>query len=464
MTSLNPNLPGSDGMPTDDLNPDGPQPLAFSYFWLLLFFVVYCARPEDWVPFLSALPLARIAGVLCLVSFLASIPRLSRNLPRETIYLVLLVFQLWLTVPLSPIWVGGAFYTTLDFSKVLLIVVVMGVAVTTMARLRRLIFVQTASVAAIAAVTLLKRDLAMGRLEGVLHGIYENSNQLALILVLTFPLCFAFMLRTPRWWRKAIWAVVALLLVYDIMLTGSRAGLLALVVGGGVCLWEFGVRRRRVALTMVAGGAGLLLMFFAGGIVKDRFEAMFTDQPDTQEEQAAYGSAIKRQELMWRALEVTAQHPLFGVGPGNFNSISGQWHDQHNSYTQMSSEGGLPAFILYVLLLWCALTNLRKTNRLAPQDSEEVLFAGALRASMYAFIVGSFFAACAYHFFPYFLMGYSTGLLAIIESQYQTGTEAPQESYEAIYGEGDHDEPAAAFPASRPAWNSEVPVVWEPTE
>lgn len=447
MTTLDPDLFGSEATPPDEYRPAGPRPLAFSYFWLLLFLFIYCARPEDWVPFLSALPLARIAGVFCLVSFLASIPSLTRNLPRKTIYLGLLVFQLWLTVPLSPVWKGGAFDTTLDFSKVLLIVVVMGVAVTTMARLRRLILVQTASVAAIAAVTLLKRDLVMGRLEGVVHGIYENSNQLALILVLTFPLSFAFMLRTPSWWRKAIWAGVALLLMYDIMLTGSRAGLLALIVGGVVCLWEFGVKQRRVALTMVAAGASLILMLVAGTTVKDRFDAMFSDQPDTQEEQAAYGSAIKRQELMWRSLEVTAEHPLFGVGPGNFNTISGQWHDTHNSYTQMSSEGGLPAFILYILLLWCALSNLRKTSRLAPPDSEEALFAMALRASMYAFIVGSFFAACAYHFFPYFLMGYSTGLVAITESHYQTEAEAPQHSHEAIYGEVDNDEFAAAFPA-----------------
>jgi O-antigen ligase len=464
VTSFSPGVAAAENTPPDDFQADGPQPLAFSYFWLLLFFVVYCARPEDWVPFLFALPLARIAGVFCLVSFLASIPRLSRNLPRETIYLTLLVVQLWLTVPLSPVWVGGAFYTTLDFSKVLLIVVVMGVAVTNIARLRRLIFVQAASVAAIGAVTLLKRDLVMGRLEGVVHGIYENSNQLALILVLTLPLCFAFMLRTPSWWRKAIWGAVAMLLVYDTLLTGSRAGLLALAVGGGVCVWEFGIKGRRIALTMVAAGAGLMLMLLASGTVKDRFNAMFNDQPDTQEEQAAYGSAIQRQELFWKALDVTAEHPLFGVGPGNFNTISGQWHDTHNSYTQMSSEGGLPAFILYALLLWCALTNLRKTQRLAAPESEEALFAMGLRASMYAFLVGSFFAACAYHFFPYFLIGYSTAIVAIVESQQEIKIEAPQGFHEAIYGEREYDESAAAVPAGRCAWNPEVSVLWEPTE
>jgi len=436
-------LPGADLLEPDatststvyqrDSTSDQPQPVGAAYFWLLLFFVVYCARPEDWVPGLSVVPLARIAGVFCGLSFLASIPQLRRQLPRETVFLALLVFQLWLTVPLSPVWRGGAFYTTLDFSKVLLIVLVMGVAVTSMARLRRLIFVQTASVAVIAAVTLVKGGSRLGRLEGIVHGIYENSNELALILVLTLPFCIAFLLRTPSWWRKAVWATAAMLLVYGTMLTGSRAGLLALLVGGGVCLREFGLRGRRIALIVGAGGVAVVLMLFASNTVIDRFHAMFNDEPTTEAGRAAYGSAVQRQELVWKALAITADHPLFGIGPGNFNTASGVWHDPHNTYTEMSSEGGVPAFILYVLLLWYALANLRNTNRLALPDSEEALFAMALRGSLYGFMVGSFFADSAYHFFPYFLVGYTSALVAIVEAKHQP--EAPEEIQEEIHGE-----------------------------
>jgi O-antigen ligase len=424
------NLVGADGG-----KKDAPErrPLAGAYFWLVLFFVVYCARPEDWIPGLSIVPLAKVAGVFCGLSFVASIPQLRRHLPRETVFLALLVFQLWLTVPMSPVWRGGAFYATLDFSKVLLIVLVMGVAVTSIARLRRLIFVQTASVAAIAAVTVLRKGLVMGRLVGAVHGIYENSNELALILVLTLPLCFVFLLRTPSLWRKAVWATAAMLLLYGTMLTGSRAGLLALLISGTVCLREFGIRGKRIGLVLGAGGVAMVLMVFASDTVMDRFHAMFNDEPTTAEGRAAHSSALQRQDLFWKALTITAEHPLFGIGPGNFNSISGIWHDQHNTYTQMSSEGGVPAFILYILLLWCALSNLRKTNRLAPPDSEEALFAMALRGSLYGFMVGAFFADSAYHFFPYFLVGYTSALVAIVEAKQEAG--ATEEIQEQTYEE-----------------------------
>ncbi|HEX8817042.1 MAG TPA: O-antigen ligase family protein [Terriglobales bacterium] len=417
-----------------------PSSSSFAFFWLILFFLVYCARPEDWIPGLAVIPLAKIAGVFCLLSFVATLGRARPKLPREMIYLILLVTQLWLTVPMSPVWRGGAFTITLDFSKVLLIMFVMTATVTTMRRLRQLIFVQTACVAVVAAVTLIKGQLLLGRLTGAINGIYANPNELALTLIFVLPLALAFLLRAKGILRKVIGTAAVLVLVYVTVLTGSRAGLIALIVSGGVCLWEFGVRGRRPGLVVVAGGLGLAMVVSAGSTVTDRFKAMFSDeQPTNEAERAAYGSAKQRQDLFWKSLAVTAEHPLFGVGPGNFNSISGNWHDQHNSYTQMSSEGGVPALALYLLILWRAFANLRQTRRSALPGSDEALFAGALRGSLGGYVIGSFFAAVAYHFFPYFLVGY-TSALAMITTQDESVAEE-----EALGQENQHHVVSLAY-------------------
>jgi O-antigen ligase len=275
-------------------------------------------------------------------------------------------------------------------------------------------------------------------LTGAVNGIYANSNELALILVLTLPLCIAFALRTGSALRKALWGSAALLMVYISMLTGSRAGLIALILSGSICLWEFGIRGKRYSLFLVAGALSLALMLFASGTVTERFDAMFTDEPMAGDSRSAHTSAEQRQELLWKSLAVTMEHPLFGIGPGNFKSISGNWHDQHNSYTQMSSEGGLPAFALYSLLLWCSLENLRRTKRLVAPESEHALFAMALRGSLYGFMIGSFFSYSAYQFFPYFLVGYSSALVAIAEAK------EPEAAGEELQGEihGQRWEPA----------------------
>ena len=388
-----------------------PEPLSGAYFWLLAFFVVYCARPEDWIPGLHELPLAKITGMLALVAFVLSLGQ-ARRLPREVVYLFLLFAQLCLTVPFSPVWRGGAFNQVLDFSKVVVIVPVTIIVVSSLARLRRLIFIQTASVFAVAIVSLVKGQVRAGRLEGVLRGVYGNPNDIALGIVLTIPFCFVFMLVARSAFRKAFWLLAATAMTYCLFRTASRGGLLAFVAAMGLLLRELGIKGGRRYLLPLAGLIVLGGWLVAGQRLKERFDATVGNL-DRPEDKSAYGSALQRREILWRSLVVTAQHPLFGVGPGNFTGMSGTWHDPHNSYTQISAEGGVPALVLYLIILRLALANVGRTRRLPDASKEEHLLAGALRASLAGYLVGSFFISFAYNFFPYFLAAYASALYAI---------------------------------------------------
>src|SRR6267378_2434004 len=153
-----------------------PQSLTGAFWGLAAFLVVYCARPEDWIPGLSVAPLAKITGISALLALVFSLRQIRSSLPREVIYLILLVGQLFLAAAMSPVWRGGAVLQTLDFAKVLLIIIVMSVALNTASRLRRLIFVQAASVAVIASVAVWKGHFLGGRLEGTLGAYYSDPN------------------------------------------------------------------------------------------------------------------------------------------------------------------------------------------------------------------------------------------------------------------------------------------------
>ena len=87
---------------------------------------------------------------------------------------------------------------------------------------------------------------------------------------------------------------------------------------------------------------GVIVLQSSSGMLVGRLKGTFNPKEDTA---AAYASTQDRQQLLWRSIEVTKEHPLFGVGPGNFAQLSGNWHVAHNSFTQMSSEGGIPALI-----------------------------------------------------------------------------------------------------------------------
>ncbi len=386
------------------------KPLVGAYVALLLFMLVYCARPEDWIPGLSNVPLAKITGILALIALLFSLRHIRQHLPREILYLALLIGQLFLAAALSPVWRGGAVQTTLDFAKVLIVILAMAVAVNTLRRLRLLIFTQAVSVAMISLVAVLKGRLLVGRLEGMLGGNYSNPNDLALAIVISLPLCLAllFLARNGIW--KAAWALAMLVMLYAVFLTGSRGGFISLIVTAAVSLWEFAIRGRRRYLLVLAALVGVILWQSSSGMLGGRLKGTFDEKDDAA---SAYGSAMERQQLFWRSIEVTKEHPLFGIGPGNFEVVSGSWHVTHNSFTQLTAEGGVPALILYVLIMWCGFESLRATKRLARRQNESRLLAGALRASLVGYIVGSVFSSAAYQFFPYFLVAYTTALLGI---------------------------------------------------
>jgi putative inorganic carbon (hco3(-)) transporter len=386
---------------------------------LSLFMVIYCARPEDWIPGLAVIPLAKITGALALIGLVFSLGNVRTRLPIEVWFLVLLIGQLFLTVPMSPVWKGGAFQTTLQFSNVVVIVIVMTLAVNSAKRLRQLVFIQAASVAAIAGVTIWKGRSLGGRLEGMLGGYYSNPNDLALAIVISLPLCLPFLFLTDRKFSKVAWAFGMLVMTYAIFVTGSRGGFVALVCAAVVCLWEFAIRGRRRYLLVVTAVTALIFWQFSSDTLRERLEATFNPAAENQaktglgKDAYAYGSAQERKELFWRSIDVTEEHPLFGVGPGNFEEVSGHWRETHNGYSQISSEGGVPAFILYVLILWSGFRNIRETKRLRAKNTELIMLAGGLRASLVAYVVGSVFNSAAYQFFPYFLVAYTTALFSI---------------------------------------------------
>jgi O-antigen ligase len=381
-----------------------------AYLTLLLFMLIYFARPEDWIAGLSRVPLAKITGILSLLALIFSLRDIRWRLSREIIYLALLTAQLFLASALSPIWRGGALQVTLDFAKVLIVIVVISVTVNSTKRLRLLIVTQAASVAVIAAVAIWKGHLAYGRLAGILGGNYSNPNDLALAIVLSSPLCLVLIFLAKTRLGKAGWALALPLMVYAVIRTGSRGGFLSLSVVTAVCLWEFAIRGRRRYLLVVAGLLGIIIWQTSSRMLVERINGTFDQKSNTA---SAYDSSQERQQLFWRSIEVTKEHPLFGIGPGNFQVVSGWWQPSHNSYTQMTSEGGLPAFILYALILALGFTSARATKRLPRGPKESKLLARALQASLTGFIVGSVFSSMAYEFFPYVLVAYTTALLRI---------------------------------------------------
>lgn len=417
------------------------------FFWLCAFFVVYCARPEDWIPGLNYLPLAKITGILAIWGLFNSLGRTKRkpkDLPVESRYLLGMIVLLFLGGLLSPIWKGGAVSHTIDFSKVYVAWALIFLLITYFERLKTIIFIQAASVAVISAISIIKGH-NLPRLSGALGGMYSNPNDLAFCIVLSLPFCIALMLYSKNGFTKFLWIMGMVIMLTALLLTASRAGFIDLAVAGTLSLWHFGVRGKRFYLIVASFFLGLALMLIAGGKMKERLESLSSGVSNEDVD----GSYEARKYLMERAVEGIENYPIFGIGVNNFMTYSGDWHEVHMSYLQVAVEGGIPVLILFLLFFKRGFRNLKKLRKMKDLSPEEKTFVGALHSSLVGFVVGALFAPVGFQFFAYFAVAYTSTMLQIIQERKQDsgpGAVSPKRplSFMEIYG--DHGRPNAVTP------------------
>jgi hypothetical protein len=393
--------------------------LSGAFFWLSAFYFFYCARPADSIPGLALIPLVKITLGLAALSLFSKSLKTSRrlkDLPREYSYLFVLVILLFVSAVLSPVWRGGAFFGTMDFGKVGVVWAITFLLVTSFQRLRRIIFIQSASVAVVCFVAVAKGH-SIPRLNGVLGGTYSNPNDLAFAIVLSLPFCLAFFLAAKSGPRKVLWCFAMLIMAVALILTASRAGFIDLVIAGVVCLWYFGVKGKRLYLIVATAFLGCVLLLVAGKTLMRRFAAFSGENVTTAEEDSAYESYEERKLLMFRALSAIGHYPILGLGVGDFAVYSGRWKDVHASYLQIAAEGGIPVLILYLMFFSRGFANLKKLRKRKDLDDETKLFAGALTSSLVGFAVGACFAPEAYQYFPYFTVCYTSVFLAMIRER-----------------------------------------------
>jgi len=178
-----------------------------------------------------------------------------------------------------------------------------------------------------------------------------------LVVVVFFGLALA-RLETTRSWRIAATAASGLAAI-AIVLSGTRAALLGIAVGGVVLLL---VRRERIGLRggaiCLACATGLLLFFFApvGSKLRARLHWSIED--------ARGGARL----LLWRdSLRMSAERPLTGSGPETFGTefprlesaeLAAAYPDfyhesPHNMFLDSLAEQGVGA--LLALMALCAL-------------------------------------------------------------------------------------------------------------
>jgi O-antigen ligase len=389
---------------------DTPQNrLLAAYVTIVVFWAFYYFRPEDIITALYVVPLAKILGVIALIALILGTVgqgRIVKLSPEAKLVMMLYVWCV-LCVPFA-FWRGGAFWTVFgDYGKCIIMTIMIGIAVNSVTRLRRLLFIQASATAIMAVIgCLFYRN--MTRLD-IGNGLYGNANDFAIMIALNWPICLGFMLATRNPFKKLLWGIGLIGMLWAVTLTYSRSGFMATMVAILASFWEFGIKGRRKHVVIGAAVLALLLLpVLIPSHYGTRLEGIFNPSIDPLDK----GSSAARRELLILSLKLTATHPIFGVGPGQFESATQTWFVTHNTYTQLSSEVGIPGFILFILILRRVFRNLKDVSKTEKfrSDPQVEIFARALRASFAGYLVGAFFASYGYELFIYALVAF-TGVL-----------------------------------------------------
>lgn len=264
-----------------------------------------------------------------------------------------------------------------------------------------------------------------------------HPNIMASLMVLCLPIPLAFLLvpvpKIARWtgWhlvRTLILAGGCGLMAVVLLLTKSRGGYIAGVVGGIAALWFAG--RRRLAGGLLVGGLvaglGLLIALGSSNALPD-FVGKTTDP-----------STLAFRFSVWRvALWMVADFPFTGVGMGAFNAVAPLLYPfnetknpgTHNVYLQTGVDLGIPGMIAYFsvqgLSMWMALRTLRLFTQVEVSTLRALTIGTG--AGLFALMVHGLVDNTVWNtraaFFPWLIIGIIVALHRFVQSEMFATTE-----------------------------------------
>lgn len=377
---------------------------AFALFALLF---LSFGRLTDF--FLDYLHLPFVISVVCVITAI-----MNRNLLvafKSPVGIALTLFSLWLVVDIPfSFWRSNSLeLVSDDWAKSFGLFVVTAALLPSLRQCTRAVKVLAFAFLTTSLLGLVYGTLAQGRF-ALTQGLYMGSNELATAMA-QGCVFWLFMMRNPAHsFPKRILSAIPLIPLLIILTdTASRAGL---VVIGVVAVMTFfhssaGGKAAIAAALVLSVAAGLIFM---PATSRQRFATIFGGDPAQVEDDAeasgisasAVASATQRAFLLKRSITLTFEHPLFGVGPGQFpvaeaglsqdEGKPGLWLGTHNTYTQISSEGGIPALLLFVASLyfcWRELSAAEKIHRNNPHPNSAGYLAVAytLRLALISYVV-----------------------------------------------------------------------------
>jgi O-antigen ligase len=419
--------------PAWESSPARGRSVRLCFFFLWFFTVAIYARPEDIIPSLAPLHLTFIMGVCSGLTYVgALLSGRARLLWSRELWIALLLSSWYAAgVPFS-LWRGGSLEVLIQvWLKTVLIFFLLTQTLVTVKRIHALLWAIILSELVVTGFSIIQssRVIWVGeRMLGVNMGIL-GWNFLGIAVAITTPYIAAMFVSQRSVLSTSVLGAASLSMLWMLVLTASRGGLLNVLLSAGLtCLLVLRGRSRGQL-----AGIGIVVILFtvvslAPQVFWQRLGTVWNGSESYMDavQASAEESTQDRLAVLDRSIEYTLEHPIFGLGLGNFEVASGlqlgqpsAWMGTHNTFTQVSSEAGLPALVLLLCLLATGVLNVSRISRMSAVDRETSdlgLLARATLASLLSFVFGAFFAHLAYEYYLFYPVAIAVGIHYIVQS------------------------------------------------
>jgi putative inorganic carbon (HCO3(-)) transporter len=388
-------------------------------------------RAHQLFPVVGVLRPALLTGLLAMALYLFD--RKGERQPGQVVLpttKLVLTFLVWtIASAAGAIVLGNSFDVVFgNLVKTVLMCLVLVGSVRGLRDVERLTMVYLVAATMYAIVVVARFDLGEGSDWRLGRLYYYDANDLATYLVTAMPLGAYFLLTGRRAVGRVLAAGALAILTVAFVRTGSRGGFIALVA-----VIVFIVLRYSAISVGRRLSAAVLVTFILLGTASSRYwEQMTTIASDADYNRT---EETGRLQIWGRGIGYMLQHPVLGVGPGNFQTAEGtlspladrqqfgvgvRWNAAHNTYIQVGAETGVVGLLLFLAMIGGAFVALSQSRLrgLDRADSRErqTQLAQVLTASLIGFVVGAVFLSLAYTEMLYTLIALAAGLQKVAQA------------------------------------------------
>ena len=386
----------------------GRERLGFFFLLLLLYLVFEYGRP------------AHPLGIPMLISILLFgrwlVRQKTRQSPRpQVICFFGFIVLMGLGVPMA-INSYAAFWTTYGMATLLVCICAPMTRFVTSARQIRLWMYTFVGVAAyVGGYAIFHRGLGPAGAGGG-----QDENYVAAMMGMAASYAYFCIPAAKRRLGKILLVLSIVVFCTAIVVSFSRGGFVGLCAVVMYCLAR---ARKKFIGFGVAALMGLTVLTVAGPAYWQEMSTI----SDVNE-----GTADLRLEVWKIGLRMFAANPIFGVGPGNFRWVVGDYQSKdqldkydrslggsiiaHSLFVEMLAELGVTGVCLFVILLWYTFRDLREVRRVESLRH----YADAIGGSIVACLVNGLFLSLFYFSYVWLFVALAVAIRHVAENQLRT--------------------------------------------